>query len=302
VKLVVEEIDMEDILRPIYQERASNEDTLGIVLIEKKKSESPVTDNLDAVILVIVKEAAQPLFIKHYEYKNDTAGLCVVTESLLYDWILNGTNRRIVNWIFNGKLLFDRNEYIETLKKRLEAFPYEDRVRKMGIEFAKLIRRFMEGKEFYESKHYLDAFNHMVHALHHLARLSVLEHGFHPEITVWNQVKKIEPQIYKLYEELVAGGESLEKRLELLFLAIEFLITERKGSGSKHLLSLLATKKEPWAFAGIMNHPELKSYAVDLGVLLEFLVEKEMVSVHKVETKGKGLYHRYYYVEHNSAE
>lgn len=27
---------MEDVLRPIYQERASNKDTLGILLIEKR--------------------------------------------------------------------------------------------------------------------------------------------------------------------------------------------------------------------------------------------------------------------------
>ncbi|MDQ0246981.1 hypothetical protein J2S09_004601 [Bacillus fengqiuensis] len=293
---------MEDVLRPIYQERASNGDTLGIILIEKKKSESPVTDNLDAVILVIVKDAEQPLFVKHYEYKDETAGLCVVTESVLHDWISNGTNRRVVEWLFNGKVLFDRNEYVDSLKQRLQSFPCEDRLRKMGIEFAKLIRRFIEGKDFYESKHHLDAFNHMVHALHHLGRLSVLENGFHPEITVWNQVKKIEPQIYKLYEELVIGGESLEKRLELLFLAIEFLITERKGSGAKHLVSLLAQKPEPWAFADIINHPEVKSYAIDLGVLLEFLVEKEIVSVRNVETKGKGLYHRYYYVETHTEE
>lgn len=293
---------MEDVLRPIYQERASNGDTLGIILIEKKKSESPVTDNLDAVILVIVKDTEQPLFVKHYEYKDETAGLLVVTESLLHDWISNGTNRRVVEWLFNGKVLFDRNEYVDSLKQRLRSFPYEDRLRKMGIEFAKLIRRFIEGKDFYESKHYLDAFNHMIHALHHLGRLSVLEHGFHPEITVWNQVKKIEPQIYKLYEELVIGGESLEKRLDLLFLAIEFLITERKSSGSKHLVSLLLQKPEPWAFADIINHPEVKSYAIDVGVLLEFLVEKEIVAVRNAETKGKGLYHRYYYVETDTAE
>jgi hypothetical protein len=293
---------MEDVLRPIYQERASNPDTLGIVLIEKKKSESPVTDNLDAVILVITKEAEHPLFVKHYEYKEDTAGLCIITEALLHDWMLNGTNRRVVDWLFNGKVLFDRNEYVESLKHRLQSFPYEDRLRKMGIEFAKLIRRFMEGKDLYESKHYLDAVNHMVHALHHLGRLSVLEHGFHPEVTVWNQVKKIEPQIHKLYEELLTGEESLEKRLELLFLAIEFLINERKESGSKHLVNLLTQKSEPWAFADIMNHPEVKTYAIDLGVLMEFLVEKEIVFVHNIETKGKGLYHRYYYAEAGTLE
>ncbi|KMR35055.1 hypothetical protein EY05_14905, partial [Staphylococcus aureus] len=71
---------------------------------------------------------------------------------------------------------------------------------------------------------YLDAYNHVVHALHHLARLAIIENGFHPEITVWNQVKQIEPEIFKLYEELLTSEESIEKRLELLFLASDFLI------------------------------------------------------------------------------
>ena len=88
----------------------------------------------------------------------------------------------------------------------------------------------MDGKAFFENQHYLDAYNHIVHSLHHLARLAVIENGFHPEITVWNRVtKKLEPEIFKPYDELVNSQETLEKRLELLFLASEFLDSCKNG-------------------------------------------------------------------------
>jgi Nucleotidyltransferase-like/Helix-turn-helix domain len=286
--------DMEDILRPIYQERASNRDTLGVLLIEKSKSSLPVTDNQDALLVVIVKKAEVPLFIKHYHRHDTTAALYTVTEEQLYDWLTNGSNRRVVDWIFNGQILFDRNEYLETLKKQLDEFPYHGRYKKIGIEFAKLIRRFIEGKAFFTSGNHLDSFNHMVHALHHLARLSVLEHGFHPEVTVWSQVKKLEPEVYKLYEELVESKEGIEKRLELLFLASEFLLNQRIDLGSKHLLSVMKQKQEPWTFQQLMTEEEIAPYSIDLGIVLDFLVEKELVFIYEEETKGKNIYHRYY--------
>ena len=31
-----------------------------------------------------------------------------------------------------------------------------------------------------------------------------------------------------------------------------------------------------WTIAELMNHPELKYYAVDLSVLLEYLIEKHL--------------------------
>ena len=57
--------------------------------------------------------------------------------------------------------------------------------------------------------------------------VAVIENGLFPEVTVWSQVKKIDPAIYKLYEELIISDEPLEKRLELLFLASEFFIHNR---------------------------------------------------------------------------
>lgn len=286
---------MEAILRPLYQERASQANTLGVLLIEKLHKSISTTDTFDAILLIIVKEAEQPVFIKHYTYEHKKAALHVVTETQINEWILLGTNRKIFDWFYNGKILFDRNEYLYQLKQELREFPFQGRKIKMGLEFAKLIRRYSDGKAFFDNKNYLDAFNHVVHSLHHLARLAVIDHGFHPEVTVWDQVKQIEPEIYKLYEELVTSEETMEKRLELLFLASEFLIRSRTNVGATHLLKTLSGKSK-WAFQEILSHDELKEYSVDLSILLEFLIEKGLVNVVNEATKGQGIFHRYYQV------
>lgn len=59
---------MDNLLRPIYQERASHPNTLAVIMIERRNKTSSLTDNFDAALLVIVKEADEPVFIKHYEF------------------------------------------------------------------------------------------------------------------------------------------------------------------------------------------------------------------------------------------
>ena len=287
---------MEDILRPIYQERASLKSTLGILLIKKMQTNISNTDTFDYVLFVVVNQSEVPVFQKHYLYKEKKVALHIVNEKQLKEWLLLGTNRKVVNWIRNGRVLFDRNEYLEGLKKEMNEFPFYGRKLKMGLEFSKLIRRYMDGKVLFENGQILDAFNYVVHSLHHLARLEIIEQGFYPEVTVWNQVKHIEPEIFKLYKELICSEETLEKRLELLFIASEFLIYSRADIGSQHLLEIMGNKDEPWTIAELMDHPELKYYSVDLGVLLEYLIEKHVIQTIKVNTKGQGIYHRYYHV------
>ena len=141
----------------------------------------------------------------------------------------------------------------------------------------------------FESHQFLDAYNHVVHSLHHLARLAVIENGLHPELTIWHQVKQIDPEIYKLYEELVNSEETIEKRLELLFLASEFMIHSRTSIGCRPFIGD-SCNKEYWIFNEIMSEEELIPYSVDLTVLLEYLIDKGFVDVVSIETEGKGVF------------
>lgn len=287
---------MEALLRPIYQERASDPNTLGIILVEKREEVSPMTDTFDSILFIITRESNQPVYTKHYTYNDKKAALHIFTQKQLRKWLILGTNPKMVDWLINGRVVFDRNEYLEGLKQELYEFPINGRIARMGIEFAKLSRRYLEGKLFFEQLNFLDAYNHIVESLHHLARLAVFENGMHPEIMVWKQVKQIDPSIYKLYDELISSEESLEKRLELLFLASEFLIHSRTKDGAQHILEVLSLK-EFWTIQEIHEQKELKNYSVDLEVFIEFLVDKGFILIEKQPTKSNEIMHRYYKVK-----
>ncbi|WP_028785025.1 nucleotidyltransferase-like protein [Thalassobacillus devorans] len=287
---------MEDLLRPIYQERASLPNTLGVLIMEKKKPISPVTDNFDVILLIIMRDADDPWYVKHYEFENKTAAMHIVDEELLKEWIETSGYRRAVEWVINGKVIFDRNEYMEKLKHKLNDFPQETRDLKKVIEFAKLIRSYSESKDLFESNQYLDAFSRMVHSLHYLARLAIIEKGFHPEVTVWNQVRRIDAEVYKLYEELIQSGEPTDKRVQLMLLAVEHSISIRAENSAKHLLELMETKDTAWTFGELKVHPEIKLYALDLSAMIEYLTDKEILEVELHETKGPEVYQRKYKV------
>ncbi|AQQ52512.1 nucleotidyltransferase-like protein [Planococcus lenghuensis] len=287
---------MEQKLRPIYQERASQESTLGILLVGKQDGISPLTDTFDHVLLVITKEQTPPVFTKHYTFDDEKAVMHTVTAKQLRKWLLLGTNRKVADWLVYGRIMYDRNEFVVLLRTELRDVPLYGRKIKMGIEFARLIRRYMEGKAFFEEKNYLDAYQHAVDSLHHLARLAVIEHGMLPEVTVWAQVRQIEPQIYKLYEELITSEESIGKRLELLFLAGEFLIYSRTTEGAEHLRGVMGTQ-ERWTVQELHEQEELRNYSSDLEMLIEFLIGKNLIAVKNVPAKNENIFHRHYAVK-----
>ena len=286
---------MEALLRPIYQERASDPNTLGILHIQKKEKVSPLTDTFDSILLVITKDAERPIFTKHYSYHDQKAALHTITEKQLQKWLTLGKNPKLVDWLLNGRILFDRNEFITHLKKELDEFPERGRKIRMGIEFARLTRRYLEGKVFYDQQNYLDAYTELVDSLHHLARLAIFERGMHPEVLVWKQVKVLDPAIYKLYDELVSSSEPLQKRVELLFLASDFLIHSRTKEAALHIQEVLA-QKPYWSIQEIHEQTELKNYSTDLEVYIEFLVEKGIIFIEEHQTKSSQIMHRYYRV------
>jgi len=122
---------MEELLRPVYREWASRCNTRGILLIEKTTGHVTVTDTFDGVLLVIVDLQSEPLFLKHYSINGEKAALYVVNEQKLNEWFVLGSHRKAIDWVFNGKIIFDRNDYVWQLRQRLKQFPPTERRLKM---------------------------------------------------------------------------------------------------------------------------------------------------------------------------
>ncbi|GEK34626.1 nucleotidyltransferase-like protein [Kurthia sibirica] len=286
---------MEHILRPIYQERAGDPNTLGAILVEKVDELSPTTDNFDSVLLLLVKEAELPIFTKHYTYNNRITAMHIITEAQLRKWLLLATNKKLVDWLYNGRVVFDRNEFVSTLRKELKDNPYYGRSIKMGIEFSKLLRRYQEGRVSFEQKNFFDAYHHMSESLLHLARLSIIEEGNYPELMVWNQVRYFNAEVYRLNEEFIMSSESIEQRLELVFLATEFMLNSKMEECSVHILRVMEEQTN-WSIQQLHEQEELKNYSINLEVFIEYLVDKGYIDIERLETKTPNVYHRYYVV------
>lgn len=285
---------MEDLLRPIYQERAGDTSTLGIVIIERTKPNSPITDNFDVILLIIVDEAENKWQEKHYEFDGKIAAMHTVTENLLMEWIDTSGYRKAVEWVINGKVIFDRNEYLSQLKDQLRNFPHEKRDLRKAMEFGKLVKSYSEVKDLYASEQFKDAYSRMVHSLHYLARLAVIEKGYHPEVTLWNQVRQIDPEVYKLYDELIQSDEAISKRLQLMIIASDFVISTRAEVSAKHLLSIMESKEDGWSYGELKQNSKVSPYQLDLTAMLGYLTEKGILIAERTQTKGAGVYQRKY--------
>lgn len=280
---------MEDLVRSIYQERAYDSNTLGIIVVTKTQLDFPFTKYFDTSFLMVVKEQKEDHLVKQYQVGKENVSIYSIRMEDIIEAITFSKNKKLFDWIYYGKIIFDRNDSLANLRNQFFEYPKNDRDLNMSIEYAKLIKRYKNGKALFEKGHILDAYNAIIHSLHHLARLAVIEKGIHPEVTVWKQVKNIDGQIFKLYEELVFSTEELNKRLELLFLASDFLIYSKIKIYLKHFFKILS-EQELWNANDLYNHKELKSYAIDLDTLLEYLLEKKVLYIERESTKNEKIY------------
>lgn len=287
---------MDDLLRQLYQQRASNPETIGILMMEKRRKISPETDNFDYILLVIEESAPKKWKVEHYSVNSKYIAVHIVDEELLREWIRTGYYRRISEWVINGKVLYDRNEYVENLKEKLRVFPNETRKLRLAIEFSQITRSYSEAKKLYETEDYLDAYSAVVQSLHFLGRISVIEKGYFPEVVVWKQVKRIDPEVYKLYEELIRNTEELKKRVELMLLAIDFALNERTDVCAQHLIEIMSERTEPWKFAELKIDERIAPYMYDLVSMMEYLTDKNRIEVIKEATDHESILARTYTV------
>ena len=101
-------------------------------------------------------------------------------------------------------------------------------------------------------------------------------------------MRRFNPGIYKLYEELTISPESLTKRVQLVLLACEFSVMSKMKSCCELLFSILGSREEPWSVVELQQHPLLLDLHLDdLSLLLQNLVKRGYIDeVAIVSTTG----------------
>ncbi|MGG3885110.1 hypothetical protein [Brevibacillus panacihumi] len=210
------------------------------------------------------------------------AGRMIVEQQIsiwkLEQGILRGLDERLVTIIQKADVIWEKRAgYVTQIKQRQSQLPEELQKKFICIEYSRLLRYFCETKECLQRGIKLDAYHAMIMSLHSWARCIVYEAGRQPEAALWAQVKLLDPSVYKLYEELSVSAEALDKRIELLVLAIEFWMSSAMKESVRFIIELMEKKEGPWRLAELMNHPEILHSQIELPLLLEKMVQRSLI-------------------------
>jgi hypothetical protein len=267
------DIDKEQLLLKFRDDKR----VISITAVDNPKQLPVLTDGFDVLLLIITNDS---LMNNHFiNYSRDDVRIQErwVDPTSLEHWIRNGDNRNIIHWLLRGEILLDQNTYLEGLRHRMLEFPVDLREHKLLIEFSMFLRKYLRSKEYILDEHLLDAYNNILEALHHWARIVIIEEGYHPEITVWRQIRTINPGVYKLYEELTMSKETIKQRVQLVLLACEFSVMSKMERCCKALVRIMDQREQPWGADELLRHPDLVEIKVELPLLLNKLVKKSLI-------------------------
>lgn len=239
------------------------------------------------IYLVIVKQPQSDEGIRRILFHDH-----IVVEHQISTWHLekaavHGMDERLAVLLGKSEIIWDKDSYMKQMMQRLSQLPVSLQKRSICREYSRLLRFFCETKECLQKGRALDAYHTLIQSLHSWARLIVCEAGMQPHSALWSQVKQLDPSVFKLYEELSINREALEKRIELLMLAMEFAITSKLKVSVRFLRDVMETQSGPWRLQELMNHPEIKEAEIELPILLEKMVQRSLIQ----EVACKGLEH-----------
>lgn len=272
----------------------------GAMTVSNPDRFSPLVDGFDQLNLIVTTLEQPVNETKHFlSDEGQSIQERWIDRKSLGKWILVGQDRRIIQWLLNGEIVMERFDYLSQVRKELLSFSNHFKAKKLFIEFNLFLSKFLHSKEYLHDGHFMDAYSNTLVALHHWARLVIIEEGYLPELTVWNQVKTIHPAVYKLYDELVQGNEELSQRIELVLLASEFSVMTKMPQSCAFLIDIIRSRPEGWTIQDLMNHPDIVELKLDISLVLNKLVNRSLIkeaAVSSADWEGIPLFERRYLV------
>jgi len=271
----VEAVEQE--VQDIIAQLARDETITGLLRVTGHPGFDPSIDGFDMLLLAVTREAPEKNYIFHYSKDGLAIQERRIGMDALRNWILFGENRNVIEWFMKGDIVVDRGGFLAGIRRELVDFPREMRLSKLLIEFSLFLRRFLQSKEYLNKGHHLDAYTNIMEALFHWARLSIIEQGAHPEVTVWEQVRTFNPGIYKLYEELIGSDETLEQRVRLVLLACDFNVMSKMATWCELVIRVLESRKKPFTPTELKYHERLLPLHMDITLVLRHLAKRGII-------------------------
>ncbi len=250
---------------------------ISVMAVDNPKQLPSLTDGFDTLLLIVTNDQRLNNHTTNYIRDDSRIQERWTDPTSIEQWIRHGVNRNILHWLLKGEILLDQNTYLEGLRHRILEFPGDLREHKLLIEFSHFLRKYLQSKEYILDDHILDAYNNILEALHHWARIVIVEDGYHPEITVWRQIRAINPGVYKLYEELTMSKETLKQRVQLVLLACEFSVMSKMEHCCEAFIQILRDSEHPLSSDELQQHSQLVEIKSELPLLLNKLVKKGLI-------------------------
>lgn len=254
----------------------SQPDLVGLLAIENPYPYNPLIEGLD-VLVFVVRESGHSESTEHVCLNGQRIMIRTVDTDRLEQWIASRGQGSIIQWMVRGEILMERDNYLTNIREQLMLFPDMMREQKRFAEFSGFLRTYLQAKQDIEDNNILDAHSNVMAALHHWAHIVLIEEGHHPELTVWRQIRRVHPGVYKLYEELTASPESLEQRVRLVMLACEFTVMNKMKACCALLFDAISSRQEPWSICELQNYPSIQELHIDLSLVVQNLVKRAYV-------------------------
>lgn len=261
--------------KTFYLEQICQEEgVVSLLLVANPYSYPSLLDGMDRLALIVTNASVSDKDTEHWVWNDNRIRIKRVTPDKLESWIINSPNRNLIYWITQGDILFDKDGYLAKVRDRMMEWSPLIREQKLLSEFSRFVHAYQQAKQDLRDGQVLDAYSNVLACLHNWAHIALVEEGMHPELTVWEQMRRVNPGIYKLFEELTTSGETLEQRVQLVLLACEFTIQNKLESSCALLIRLIESRKESWTPAELLYHPDLSGLSLELSVLLRKLVNR----------------------------
>lgn len=264
---------MEHIKKQLKERYSVQPDVEGLVLLHNEERFPFHTNEYVYFLLVISGKETAPNRVELLELSNERVFVRTVHKSSMEYPLANHKRFNFIDWLLSGEIMYDKGKYLEKLKAHIIAFPHELREQRKLYEFSGYLATLYQTKKNLAEGNVLDAYSQILLSIHHWAHIVLIEEGIHPELTVWKQLRRVHPGVYKLYEELIASPETIEQRVELVMLACEFSVMSKMKDYCKYLLSIMSERDEPWSISELQNHPKLNHLVDNITLVIQKLVQ-----------------------------